>query len=150
MEATIHNLSVEDLDEIMEIEHLSFATPWSRLAFIHEIEFENSIFKVIKLDGRLAGYGGFWHFLDEAHISNVAIHPEYRRRGLGRKLLAHLLQVAVARGATKAMLEVRPSNEAARKLYGSFGFEAVAIKRNYYGDEGEDALLMWNGDIAAA
>ena len=145
---TFHNLAEEDLDEIMEIEELSFATPWSRYTFIHEIEFPNSIFDVIKIEGRLVGYGGFWHIVDEAHISNIAIHPEYRRKGLGRKLLAHLLELAVERRATKATLEVRPSNLAAQRLYGSFGFEVIAVKKNYYADEGEDALIMWSGDIA--
>ena len=147
---TFHNLVEEDLDEIMEIEELSFTTPWSRYAFIHEMEFPSSVFKVIRIGGRLVGYGGFWHIEDKAHISNVAIHPEYRRKGLGKKLLAHLLELAVERRATKATLEVRPSNIAAQRLYGSFGFEVIAVKQDYYTDEGEDALIMWSEDIATA
>jgi ribosomal-protein-alanine N-acetyltransferase len=145
---TFHNLIEDDLDEIMEIEMLSFTTPWSRYAFIHEIEFPGSVFKVIKIEGKLVGYGGFWHIVDEAHISNIAIHPEYRRREFGRKLLVHLLELAVERRATKATLEVRRSNTAAQRLYGSFGFDVIAVRKNYYSDEGEDALIMWNEDIA--
>jgi ribosomal-protein-alanine N-acetyltransferase len=141
-------LAEEDLDEIMEIEELSFATPWSRYAFLHEIDFPNSVFNVIRIDGKLVGYGGLWHIVDEAHISNIAIHPNYRRKGLGRRLLTHLLKQAVERGATKATLEVRPSNMAAQRLYGSFGFEVIAVRKNYYADEGEDALIMWSEDIA--
>lgn len=145
---TFHNLAEEDLDEIMEIEQLSFTTPWSKYAFIHEIEFPNSVFDVIKMDGKVVGYGGFWHIVDEAHISNIAVHPRYRRRGLGRKMLTHLLEQAVERGANKATLEVRRSNIAAQRLYDSFGFELIAVRKNYYVDEGEDALIMWNENIA--
>jgi ribosomal-protein-alanine N-acetyltransferase len=120
----------------------------SRSAFIHEIQFERSIFKVIKVGGRLVGYGGFWHVLDEAHISNVAIHPDYRRQGLGRMLLTHLLEEAAAKGATAATLEVRRSNVAAQKLYAGFGFKVIAVRKHYYSDENEDALIMCNDNIA--
>lgn len=148
LEATFHKLSVADLDEVMKIERLSFETPWSKFAFIHEIQFEKSVFKTIKVGGRLVGYGGFWHILHEAHISNIAIHPDYRRRGLGRRLLVHLLEEAVARGASKATLEVRRSNLLAQRMYEGFGFKVVTVKKHYYADENEDALVMWNGDIA--
>jgi len=147
-EMTFHELSHDNLDAVLEIERLSFKTPWSRFAFIHEIEFEKSLFRVIKVGGLVVGYGGFWHFLDEAHISNFAIHPHYRRRGLGRLFLVHLLEEAVAKGATKATLEVRRSNLAAQKLYEGFGFRVVAVRKHYYFDENEDALIMWNADIA--
>ena len=134
----------------MEIERLSFTTPWSRSAFFHEMESPHSVFEVMILNGRLIGYGGFWHIMDEAHISNIALHPDHRRKGLGRKLLTRLLEQAVERGAAKATLEVRQSNEAAQRLYDSFGFKMTAVRKNYYSDEGEDALIMWNDDIAAS
>lgn len=149
-EPTFHGLAEEDLDEIMEIEILSFATPWSMSTFIHEMDSPHSVFEVMRLDGRLVGYGGFWHIMDEAHISNIAVHPDYRRRGLGRKLLVRLLGQAIARKASKATLEVRPSNIAALNLYGSFRFEVIAVHKNYYTDEGEDALIMWSDDIEAS
>jgi ribosomal-protein-alanine N-acetyltransferase len=150
VEPTFHTLIEKHIDEIMEIERLSFTTPWSRMAFIHEIESPHSIFEVMTLNGRLVGYGGFWLIMDEAHISNIALHPDHRRKGLGRKLLARLLGQAVERGATKGALEVRPSNEAAQRLYDSFGFKAIAVRKNYYTDEREDALIMWNEDIPAS
>jgi len=149
-EETFHKLTQADLDEVMEIESLSFKTPWSRFAFIHEIEFENSEFEILRVGERLVGYGGLWRLLDEAHISNIAIHPEYRRKGFGKRLLVHLLELAVEKGVSKATLEVRRSNAAAQRMYESFGFETVAVRKHYYSDEGEDALVMWNGDIAAA
>ena len=150
METSFDELLVSDLDEVMEIERLSFKTPWSRFAFIHEMQFERSLFKVMRIGGRLVGYGGFWYVLDEAHISNIAIHPDYRKRGLAKTLLIHLLEEAIAKGASKATLEVRRSNIAAQRLYGAFGFKVVTVRKNYYSDENEDALVMWNNDIAAA
>ena len=149
-EATFQSLSEEHLDAILEIEELSFATPWSGLAFLYEMESPHSVFEVMLLDERLIGYGGFWRITDEAHISNIALHPDHRRKGLGKKLLMRLLGQAVEMGALKATLEVRPSNEAALKLYDSFGFKTVAVGENYYGDEGEDALIMWNDDLRAS
>lgn len=149
-EEAFHRLRIADLDEVLEIERLSFRTPWSKYAFIHEIEFENSVFETVKVEGKLVGYGGFWHILDEAHITNIAIHPEHRRRGLGRRLLIHLLELAVEKGVSKATLEVRRSNAAAQRLYKDFGFQMIAVRRHYYSEENEDALVMWNADIAAA
>lgn len=149
-DVTFEDLSADHLSDVLEIERLSFKTPWSKFAFIHEIEFEKSVFKVLKLKGRLVGYGGFWHILDEIHISNIAIHPDYRRRGLGKMLLTHLLEEAVARGAAKASLEVRRSNTAARHMYEKLGFKVVTVRKNYYVPEGEDALVMWNDDIRSA
>ena len=146
-EITFHKLSHDNLDAVLEIERMSFTTPWSRYAFIREIQFEKSVFKVINVDGRVVGYGGFWRFPDEVHISNFAIHPDYRRRGLGRLFLTHLLEEAISMGATKATLEVRRSNIAARELYEDFGFRVVSVSKRYYFDENEDALIMENSDI---
>ena len=134
----------------MEIERLCFPTPWSRAAFLQEINYNKSVFKTLRRGSRLIGYGGFWHVLDEIHISNIAIHPDYRRRGYGRILLIHLLEEAASKGVSKASLEVRRSNIAAQKLYESFGFKVVTIRKNYYAIENEDALVMWNHDISAA
>jgi ribosomal-protein-alanine N-acetyltransferase len=101
------------------------------------------------MNGRIIGYGGFWHILDEAHISNIAIHPDFRGQGFGKMLLLHLLEQAASRGAVKATLEVRRSNVIAQGMYARFGFKLVSVRKNYYTDEHEDALIMWNDDIAA-
>ncbi|RJP16156.1 MAG: ribosomal-protein-alanine N-acetyltransferase [Candidatus Abyssobacteria bacterium SURF_5] len=146
---SFHTLSIKHLDEVLEIEKVSFRTPWTKYAFIHEIQFEKSVFKVLKLNGRIIGYGGFWHILDEAHISNIAIHPEYRGQGFGKMLLLHLLEEALQKGASKATLEVRRSNVIAQKMYSRFGFKIISVRKNYYTDEQEDALIMWNDDIRA-
>ena len=142
------DLQIHHLDDVLKIERVSFKTPWSRVAFVHEIQFERSFFKVIKVGGQLVGYGGFWLVLDEAHISNIAIHPDYRRQGFGKMLLAHLLEEGAAKGATVATLEVRRSNIAAQRLYESFAFKVVAVRKRYYSDENEDALIMCNDNIA--
>jgi ribosomal-protein-alanine N-acetyltransferase len=147
-DVTFEDLAIEHLDDVLKIERVSFKTPWSKSAFIHEIHFEKSFFKVIRVGGQLVGYGGFWNVLDEAHISNIAIHPDYRRQGLGRILLTHLLEEATAKSATVATLEVRRSNIAAQRLYGSFGFKVIAVRKHYYADENEDALIMCNDNIA--
>ncbi len=147
-DVTFENLAIKHLDDVLKIERVSFKTPWSRSAFIHEIQFERSFFKVIKLGGRLVGYGGFWLVLDEAHISNIAIHPDHRQQGFGRTLLTHLLEEAVAKGATVATLEVRRSNNAAQHLYAGFGFKLIAVRKHYYADENEDALIMCNDNLA--
>ncbi len=150
IDVTFYKLTRADLDDIMEIERLSFKTPWSRFAFLHEMEFENSVFETMKIGDKLVGYGGLWHMRDEIHISNIAIHPEHRRKGLGSRMLIHLLKMAIEKGASKATLEVRPTNLAAQRMYESFGFETIAIHKQYYSDEGEDALVMWNADLHAA
>ncbi len=148
MEVRFQYLMPSDLDDVQEIERLCFPTPWSRAAFLNEIHFEKSVFKTLKMETRLIGYGGFWIVLDEIHISNIAIHPTYQRQGFGRMLLAHLLEEAVARGASQASLEVRRLNMAAQKLYRGFGFRVVTVRKNYYADTREDALIMWNDDLA--
>ena len=95
LEITCDDMSIACLDEVLAIEHLSFKTPWTMRAFVHEIQSENSAFKVLKISGRVVGYGGFWRLLDEIHLSNIAVHPDYRRMGLGKMLLVRLLEEAV-------------------------------------------------------
>lgn len=136
-------MRVEDLDEVLEIERASFSMPWSRGAFTYEIE-RNRVARcwVMREDGRVAGYLCLWEVADELHITNVAVHPAYRRRGIARELLAAVLDDAVRRSLSVVGLEVRPTNAEARALYESFGFQVVGRRRGYYYDTGEDALIM--------
>jgi len=133
----------EDLDEVLEIERASFSMPWSRGAFTYEIE-RNRVARcwVTREDDRVAGYLCLWEVADELHITNVAVHPAYRRRGIGRAMLAAVLEDAVRRSLSLVGLEVRPTNDEARALYESFGFRVVGRRRGYYYDTGEDALVM--------
>jgi len=136
-------MRVEDLDEVLEIERASFSMPWSRGAFTYEIE-RNRVARcwVMREESRVAGYLCLWEVADELHITNVAVHPAYRRRGIAREMLAAVLEDAVRRSLSVVGLEVRPTNEEARALYESFGFRVVGRRRGYYYDTGEDALIM--------
>ena len=132
-----------DLDEVVAIERVSFTLPWSRGAFLYEME-QNRVARcwVMREDDRVAGYLCVWEIGDEVHVTNIAVHPVWRRRGIGRALLGGLVADAGQRGMRLIGLEVRPSNSEARTLYTSFGFQVVGRRKGYYYDTGEDALVM--------
>jgi [ribosomal protein S18]-alanine N-acetyltransferase len=134
-----------DLDTIADLERRSFSHPWSREAFVAELRNARSSLLVAERrddgGGALVGYLCRWIVEDEAQILNVTIHPEWRRRGLGRRMLEQALDEAASRGARRATLEVRRYNLPAIALYERMGFRRVGERRNYYGP-GEDALLM--------
>jgi len=133
-----------DLQEVMEIEQESFSMPWSRGMFERELANDGrSYFLVARSDGEVVGYLGFWMVVDEAHIVNVAIRKDYRRKNVASILIAYALNLAEKLGAEKATLEVRVTNLPAQKLYKKFGFQNIAIRRNFYSDTGEDAYIMW-------
>jgi ribosomal-protein-alanine N-acetyltransferase len=133
----------EDLDEVLDIERRSFTMPWSRGAFLYEMQ-QNPAARcwVMREDGRVVGYVCLWEIADELHITNIAVHPAHRRRGLGRRLLGGVIEDGRARGLRMVVLEERPSNREALPLYESFGFRVVGRRRGYYYDTGEDALVM--------
>ena len=140
----LENMRFEDIDQVCEIENLSFATPWSRESFESELS-QNSLAKYIvsKVNGKVVAYGGMWIVLDEAHITNIAVHPDYRGQKIGEKLVHALLQTAKESKTARITLEVRALNEVARKLYKKLGFEDSGIRKGYYADTGEDAVIMW-------
>jgi ribosomal-protein-alanine N-acetyltransferase len=143
-----------DLDQVLEIERVSFATPWTRAAFSYEIE-QNKVARctAMRAGRRVVGYLCLWEIGHEIHITNLAVHPEWRRRGVGRSLLALAMAEGRARGVTLAFLEVRPSNSRALALYESLGFQVIGRRTGYYFDTGEDALVMearLGGDAARA
>ncbi len=137
-------MSFEDIEQVCEIENLSFATPWSRESFESELS-KNSLARyfVAKTDEKVAAYGGIWIVLDEGHITNIAVHPDFRGRHIGEKIVQALLQVAKDSKAVHVTLEVRASNEVARKLYKKLGFVDSGVRKGYYADTGEDAVIMW-------
>lgn len=135
------------LARVVEIERLSHSSPWSEASFRNEFDAPQSVFIVAIADGQVIGYGGAWVLIDEAHITNVAVHPEYRGRSIGRKLMVEVLARAKERGAECATLEVRASNDPAIKLYESMGFVTAAARKAYYPDNKEDALVMWLHDL---
>jgi ribosomal-protein-alanine N-acetyltransferase len=140
----------EDLEEILWVEKSSFRTPWTRQLFEEEFKHPDlSHFLVAHCQEHVVGYMGFWLVLDEAHITNLAVHPAFRRRKIGERLAQAVLELAVELGARRATLEVRAGNEAAQRLYAKFGFRLAAVRRGYYVDNQEDALVLWNDDLTS-
>ena len=135
------------LPAILAIENRVNGSPWSERSFRNELDHPHGVFRVALEGGEVVGYGGLWLVIDEAHVTNVAVEPEHQRRGVGRRLMRELLEEARARGATCATLEVRAGNAAALHLYESLGFERSAVRRGYYPDNKEDAVVMWRHDL---
>ena len=148
MTETIGRMTSEEIDAVSQLERLCFSLPWSREALRLEVE-KNKCAKYfsVKADGLVVGYGGMWLILDEAHITNVAVHPDYRRRGLGRLIMRTLMEEAARLGIERMTLEVRVSNRPAIRLYESLGFEEGGLRKGYYSNNREDALIMWNFHI---
>lgn len=136
-----------DADAVSEIEIKSFALPWRRDTFYEVVQRENTAYVVGEFDGKIIAYAGAWLAFNEAEVMSVAVAPEFRGRGFGRKLFAELIRVCKERGANAITLEVRPSNAAAIKIYESFGLKSVGRRPKYYVDNGEDALIMWNTNL---
>jgi len=134
----------EDIDQVLEVEHASFTTPWSREAFYNEL-FNNkfAVYIVLEEDNKIIGYCGTWVVIDEAHVTNVAIMPGYRGRKLGEALMNKLMSVSREMGAKTMTLEVRMTNYVAQSLYRKLGFQNGGIRKNYYSDNQEDAQIMW-------
>lgn len=134
----------EHLDQVLAIERRSFPIPWSHHAFMFEVtENDFAFYIVAMIKQRVVGYAGMWIVLDEAHITNVAVHPDLRGCGIGRALMMELLNRAAVLGAVKLTLEVRASNQTARNLYKSLGFVDKGVRKGYYSDNNEDAVIMW-------
>ena len=134
----------EDADEIAAIEEMTFAMPWSRKDFWYEAINENAIYIVGIIEDKIVAYAGAWISFEEAQVTNVAVHPDYRGQGIGAELFAKLIDEVKKINVTAITLEVRPSNESAIKLYEKFGLKSVGRRKGYYIDNNEDALIMWN------
>ncbi|MEH7444031.1 ribosomal protein S18-alanine N-acetyltransferase [Bacillus sp. JJ1122] len=141
---TFRKMTIEDLDDVIEVEIHSFATPWSREAFYNELtKNQFAHYLVAEVDEKVVGYCGVWIIVDEAHITNIALLPDYRGMKLGESLMGRIIETARESGAVRITLEVRVSNERAQNLYRKFGFEEGALRKQYYTDNMEDALVMW-------
>lgn len=158
----VEPMALADINRVLEIELLSFSAPWSARAYRHEItQNEHSTMLVVRpasqhrlapmrwlrflssaAPGPVLGYAGFWLLVDDAHIATIAVHPDWRGRGLGELLLLSLLEEAARRGAARATLEVRVSNTVAQGLYHKYGFGKISRSKRYYADNNEDAYIM--------
>ncbi len=141
---TVRPMVMRDVDGVMAVEHDSFLTPWSRSAFEEELA-QNRLARYIVAEenGMIVGYAGTWLVINEAHVTNVAVSSQRRREGIGRMLMQKLMELARENGMESMTLEVRVSNAAARHLYAQMGFVAAGIRKNYYSETKEDALILW-------
>jgi ribosomal-protein-alanine N-acetyltransferase len=146
----IEPMTLDDLPAVRAIERASFTTPWPDDAYRSELQTNRlATYVVARAGEEVVGFAGLWLMVDEAHITTFAVHPAWRRRRIGERLLVALLDVAIARQAREATLEVRLSNVAARRLYEKYGFRPVGLRPRYYSDDGEDALIMTTEPLAA-
>jgi ribosomal-protein-alanine N-acetyltransferase len=155
----IEDMSIADVHEVAGLEKLMFPLPWSARAFEYELH-HNPMARFVVVRPRvpeqvpgetpaIVGYAGFWLIVDEAHICTLGVHPDWRGRGLGGLLLIHLLDRAIERGAAVATLEVRASNVVAQSMYRKHGFAPVGLRRRYYTDNNEDAVIMTSQPLAS-
>jgi ribosomal-protein-alanine N-acetyltransferase len=143
MNLEIRRMVEADVPVVHEIDELSFTLPWPERSFRFELTSNpSSRCWVAVADDRIAAMAVIWLIVDEAHVATIATHPDFRRQGIGEKLLKHALQSAVEEGAVRSFLEVRASNESAQAMYRRFGFVEDGLRPRYYKDNGEDAILM--------
>jgi [ribosomal protein S18]-alanine N-acetyltransferase len=141
---TIRPMTLRDVDGVLRVEHRSFTAPWSRQAFLTElVDNHFARYVVAVCDNRIVGYAGIWLIIDEGHVTNIAVDPDFRGLHLGETLLKTLISICMAGAIHRMTLEVRVSNTVAQRLYEKYGFETVGVRKGYYTDNGEDANIMW-------
>lgn len=144
MRIILREMSLEDIDQVLDIERETFPIPWSKSAFEKEIaENQLAVYLVAELDSKIAGYGGFWKIMDEAHVTNIAVKNEYRGKGVGDAIVMGIVGYCDMFGIPYITLEVRASNTVAQNLYKKHGFKSGGIRPKYYTNNNEDALIMW-------
>ena len=143
-EIKIRRMEKEDIARASHIERLSFPSPWSSNIFSGELAKEDfAFYYVMEYQHSLVAYGGYWKIKNEAHLVTFAVHPSFRRKGLGSRLFQYLLKEIEKQNLDKVTLEVRSSNLTAQRFYKEFGFKRVAIRPQYYVDTNEDAIVYW-------
>jgi ribosomal-protein-alanine N-acetyltransferase len=143
MDITIDFMKEEDIDTILDISSLSFSVCWSKDSYIQELTNPIARYLVAKIDNKVVGFIGTWIVLDESHITNIAVHPNHRKQGIASNLLKKFLDYCKSQGCIAYTLEVRSSNKAARALYENHNFKQDGVRKGYYEDNKEDAIIMW-------
>ena len=144
---SIEPMRPEDVEAVLRIDRSSFPVPWLPAAFTTELSNRSACYLVARIDDTIVGFGGAWVIMDEAHVTTLAVDPQSRRQSVGERLLLALLEEGIRRHASRATLEVRQNNHAARNLYAKFGFYEASIRKSYYTDNGENAIVMWADNI---
>lgn len=138
----IRNMTADDVSGVVLVENNSFKIPWSEKSFKDELENSLAVYFVVESENKIIGYCGMWDVSGEGDITNIAVLPEFRGKGVGRLLLSKMFSEAKKRDLSRITLEVRESNTVAINLYTSFGFEDIGMRKNYYADNGENAIIM--------
>ena len=139
---SIETMTKDDLDEVAEMERRIFPIPWTQSQFKAEISNLFCHYMVAKMAGKVIGYVGFVSVEDEGYVTNIAVEHSYRRKGVGTLLIAHVFEKAIKLGVRRLLLDVRKSNTNAQRFYRRFGFTEVSVRRRYYSDNLEDAIVM--------
>ncbi len=149
MAVKIRKMDKKDIDQVMEIESIAYGKFfWPTEAFVAELENGLGYYFVAEDESKkIIGYAGFWLIYDEAHITTIAIHPDFRRQGLGDRLLQKMIEAGYEKNAKWFTLEVRASNIAAQNMYYKYNFKNLGLRKKYYQDNDEDALIMWTENI---
>lgn len=135
-------MTAADIENVIAIERASFQFPWSTRFFLDELQVDCARSILAEVEGRIVGYVLFWFLTEEVDIHNIAVHPDFRRQGIGRLLLEQVVDAARRQERVRVTLDVRFSNAPAQNLYRSFGFVIRGLRKGYYSDNGEDALVM--------
>lgn len=145
MSEIIYRLMKEpDVKRVWELEKICFRTPWSYRSLLGELTNDVALYIVADDGGEVVGYAGEWVMFDEAHMTNIAVDPAYRKRGIARRMILELMREGMKRGAERMTLEVRENNHSAQRLYASLDFAYAGTRKHYYTDTGENALILWN------
>ena len=148
LEVVICAMRRRHLRPVLRIESLVYPRPWSMSLFLSELALRTTrAYLVARVGRQVVGYAGLMMSLDDGHVTTIAVDPAWQRRGIAKRLLLTLAREAVDRGARSLTLEVRVGNEPAQAMYRQFGFKPVGIRRNYYAETGEDALVMWAEEV---
>ena len=140
----IRPMTIDDVDSVYIVEEDCFVDPWSKDSIKKELKNNLARYLVAQLDNKIVGYVGVWFVVDEGHITNVAVHSDYRGKKIGDKLVKEMVELCKENNIVAMTLEVRASNTVAQNLYRKYGFKMGGIRKEYYSDNKEDAIIMWN------
>jgi len=140
-------LEIEHIEGVLVVDSLSFNIPWSKQSFLEEVHNELAKYVVAINDKMVVGYAGVWIIAGEGQITNVAVHPCFREKGIAGRMLKAIIDICILAKVTGITLEVRKSNASAINLYKKYGFTEEGIRKNFYADNNEDAIIMWKRDI---
>ncbi len=144
---TYRVMTEEDVKKVAEIERRSFFVPWQEKDFTEQLKNPYTLYTVGLKDGEIICYGGMWCIYEDAHVTNIAVHPDLRGKGISHGLICFMLSAAKSMGCHHMTLEVRISNERAIHLYSRWGFQTIGIRKEYYTDNLEDAYIMQHSDV---